>query len=58
MYDNIPPEEGVTCVGEGLKEPPNSKVPSEFITRLLTIIQDYSVFEFDNKKYQQSFGTT
>ena len=33
-------------------------VPSELITRLLTIIQEYSVFEFDNKKYQQSFGTT
>ena len=58
LYDNIPPEEGVTCVGEGLKEQSNLKVPSEFITRLLTIIQDYSVFEFDNKKYQQSFGTT
>ena len=58
LYDNIPPEEGVTCAREGLKEQSNLKVPSELITRLLTIIQEYSVFEFDNKKYQRSFGTT
>ena len=55
LYDNIPPKEGVQCVGEGLKENPSSRVPSGFIERLLKIILEYSVFEFNQKKYQQQF---
>ena len=53
LYDNIPPKEGVQFVGEGLKENPSSRVPE----RLLEIILEYSVFEFNQKKYQQRFGT-
>ena len=45
-------------MGDGLRGRPNSKVPAEFIERLLQIILDYSVFEFNGKKYQQRFGTT
>ena len=58
LYPNIPPDEGVRCVGEGLSELPDSKVPAQLIMRLLDIIQDYSVFEFDSQKYQQRFGTS
>ena len=58
LYDNIPPGEGVECVGESLKATTSSKVPAEFIMRLLNIIQDYSVLEFDKVKYQQQFGTS
>ena len=58
LYDNIPPEEGVQSVGERLKKTGSLKVPIEFIMRLLQIIQDYSIFEFDGQKYQQEFGTS
>ena len=58
LYPNIPPDEGVQCVGEALRERGSSKVPSGYIQRLLQIIQDYSIFEFDQRKYQQQFGTT
>ena len=57
LYDNIPPKEGVQCVKENLTETATSKVPPQFIARLLQIIMDYSVFEFNDKKYQQQFGT-
>ena len=58
LYDNIPPKEGVQCVGEGLKENPSSRVLSGFIEILLEIILEYSVFEINQKKYQQRFGTS
>ena len=58
LYDNILPKEGVQCVCEGLKENPSSRLPSGFIERLLEIILEYSVFEFNQKKFQQSFGTS
>ena len=58
LYNNIPPEEGVKRVGEALSERPISKVPVAYIERLLQIILDYSVFEFNQKQYQQKFRTT
>ena len=58
LYDNIPPNEGVHCVEESLKEKPGSNVPPGLITRLLQIILDYSVFEFDGIQYKQEFGTS
>ena len=58
LYDNIPPIEGVTSVGEALTERPNIRVPTEFTKRLLQIILDYSVFEFNEKKYKQKLGTS
>ena len=58
LLDNIPPKEGVKCVANRLKESPSSKVPAEFTERLLQIIVDYSVFEFNGKTYQHRLGTT
>ena len=58
LYDNIPPEEGVKSVGESLQERTTSTVPSGFIMRLMQIILDYSIFEFNDKLYQQQFGTS
>ena len=52
LYDNIPPKEGVKSVGEALRERPTSKVPAEYMERLLQIILDYLVFEFNQKQYQ------
>ena len=45
LYTNIPQEEGVLCVEEALEQRVNPKVPSKFITRLLEIILQYSIFE-------------
>ena len=36
----------------------NSKVPSKFISRLLEIILQYSIFEFNENVYQQQIGTS
>ena len=47
LYTNIPQEEGVLCVEEALEQRVNPKVPSKFITRLLEIILQYSIFEFN-----------
>ena len=58
LYDNIPPEEGVNSVGKSLEERPTSTVPSGFILRLLHIILDYSISEFNETLYQQQFGTS
>ena len=58
LYTNIPQEEGVLCVEEALEQRVNTKVPSKYIARLLEIILQYSVFEFNEKKYQQKVGTS
>ena len=58
LYDNIPPKEGVQCVGESLEEQASTKVSPQFITRLLQLVLEYSVFEFNQKIYQQQFGTS
>ena len=58
LYDNIPPKEGVKCVEESLRQNTYSNIPPELITRLMQVILDYSVFEFDGTKYQQQFGTS
>ena len=48
----------VSCVEEALEQRVNPKVPSKYISRLLEIILQYSVFEFNEKKYQQKVGTS
>lgn len=58
LYDNIPPKEGVECVENGLEDSVNSKVPKEFIARLLEVVLEYSIFEFNQKLYQQRIGTS
>ena len=58
LYTNIPQEEGVACVEEALEERLHSKVPSKYIARLLEIILQYSVFEFNDTKYRQKVGTS
>ena len=55
LYDNIPPKEGVECVENGLEDSVNSKVPKEFIARLLEVVLEYSIFEFNQKLKQNYF---
>ena len=49
LYDNIPQSECEKSVGDALEENPNPRVPTEFTKRLLQIVLDYSVFEFNEK---------
>ena len=58
LYTNIPQEEGVQCVEEALSERLNSPVPGNYIARLLEIILQNSIFEFDKELYQQEVGTS
>ena len=58
LYPNIPQDEGVQCVEEALSERMNSPIPGNFIARLLEIILQNSIFEFNKELYQQKVGTS
>ena len=58
LYTNIPQEEGVQCVEEALEEQSNTTVPGKYIARLLELILQHSVFEFNEELYQQKVGTS
>ena len=58
LYTNIPQDEGVQCVEEALGERTNPAVPGSYITRLLEIILQNSIFEFNQELYEQKVGTT
>jgi hypothetical protein len=58
LYTNIPQNEGVQCVEEALSERMNSPVPGNYIARLLEIILQNSIFEFNKELYQQKVGTS
>ena len=57
LYTNIPTQEGVQCVAEALEENPTSGVPGEYTTRLLEIVLENNIFEFDKELYKQDIGT-
>ena len=58
LYTNIPQDEGVQCAEEALLERTNPVVPASYITRLLEIILQNSIFEFNKELYQQKVGTS
>ena len=58
LYTNIPQQEGVQCVREALEERTNSTVPGHYIARLLEIILENSIFEFNQELYRQEVGTS
>ena len=50
LYTNIPHGEAIQCVREALLESDKSEIPIEFIMRLLELLLDYNIFEFNQKK--------
>ena len=57
LFTNIPQEEGVECVRKSLQNRTDSNVTTEFIIRLLKIILEYNIFEFNSELYRQLIGT-
>ena len=47
LFTNTPQDEGAQCVGEALSEEPHGKIPPQFLVRLLEIIQEFNIFEFN-----------
>ena len=43
-YQNIPQEDGIDCLFEVLEERKNKEVPSEFISKLMELIQTCNLF--------------
>jgi hypothetical protein len=56
LFTNIPHEEGIDSVRQALQEPHNQEVPTEYIIRILEIILENNIFEFDSELYKQNVG--
>ena len=57
LFINTPQEEGAQSILEGLNENPHRKVPPSFITRLLEILQEFNIFEFNGELWKQEIGS-
>ena len=55
-YQNIPQEDGIDCLFEVLEERKNKEVPSEFISKLMELIQTCNLFEFNQDLWKQKIG--
>ena len=45
-YANIPQEDGSLCLLESLEERQDKSIPSDFLVKLMDLIQKYNIFEF------------
>ena len=57
LYTNITHSEGINCTREALNSQNHSQFSTEFIIRLLELVLEYNIFEFDGEYYQQLIGT-
>ena len=48
LYTNIPQEEGLDAVREALLERDDTKVPTEFLVRILELVLKYNIFELNS----------
>ena len=56
-YHNIPQEDGSSCLLEALEERPAKQVPSEFLVKLMDLIQKFNIFDFhDGQLWKQVYG--
>ena len=56
LFTNIPQDEGAQTVGEDLDERDVKSVPTQFIVRILELIQENNIFEFNSELYSQKVG--
>ena len=49
LFTNTPQHEGAETAEEALSEDTHNKVPSKFLVRLLEIIQENNIFEFNGE---------
>ena len=56
-YLNIPHEDGISCHNEVLEERDDKTIPSNFLVKLMELIQNYNIFEFhDGQLWKQLIG--
>ena len=56
LFTNIPQEEGAQATQEALDERETKTVPTEFIVRLLELIQSNNIFQFNSELFSQQIG--
>ena len=57
MYSNIPIDEGLEAFKEELEKRDDQTIPTEFILKLLKLVLESNIFEFDREFYIQLLGT-
>ena len=56
-YHNIPQDDGSQCLLEVLEEREDKAIPSQFLVKLMDLIQKYNIFEFhDGQLWKQLVG--
>ena len=56
-YHNIPQDDGSDCLNEALEERTDKNIPSQFLVKLMDLIQKYNIFEFhDGQLWKQLIG--
>ena len=56
LYDNIPNEEGLECLGEALNERKDQTIPTGFIQRMMEVVLEWNLFTFHEAEYLQKVG--
>ena len=56
LYTNIPQSEGLDACKEALDERTDKSVPTDFIMKLLEVILQYNIFEFNQELFIQMIG--
>ena len=57
MFSNIPIEEGLEAFKEQLDKMEDKTIPTEFILKLLKLVLEKNIFEFEREFYIQLLGT-
>ena len=57
MYTNIPIEEGIAAFEEELENREDKSIPTDFYIKLLRLVLECNIFEFDREFYIQLLGT-
>ena len=56
-YTNIPQTDGVECLKKALEERREKTLPSEFISKLMELLLQHNLFEFNLSTWRQKIGT-
>ena len=57
MYTNIPIEEGIKAFEDALNNEKNRKIPTAFVIKLLRLVLENNIFEFNQEFWLQMLGT-
>ena len=57
MYSNIPTEEGIEAFRKELDKREDKTIPTDFLIKLLRLVLESNVFEFDKEFWIQLLGT-